>query len=173
MKVRAASARLPHPSLPGADWVDRYEVIVPGVGLTAEEAARHLFGRMPAWAKQLLALRNIIVAPLGLKEASEEAVAGSSPGSPRIGIFPVVSNAVNEIVLGFDDRHLDFRVVVDTFALKEGTTRVGVQTVIRRHNFSGRAYLALILPFHKVIVRSSLRRFAEDASKESRAGTNV
>ena len=131
MKVRAASARLPHPSLPGADWVDRYEVIVPGVGLTAEEAARHLFGRMPAWAKQLLALRNIIVAPLGLKEASEEVVADSSPGSPRIGIFPVVSNAVNEIVLGFDDRHLDFRVVVDTFALKEGTTRVGVQTVIK------------------------------------------
>ncbi|MBA70773.1 MAG: hypothetical protein CML30_18050 [Rhizobiales bacterium] len=166
MAVKPVPARLPHPALPGADWADRYEVVVPCAKMSAETAARRLFTRMPRWARQLLALRNVLVAPLGLKGASEEN--GPAPGDRRIGIFPIVSNKADEIVLGFDDRHLDFRVVVDTSSPEEETTRVGLQTVIRRHNFAGRAYLALIMPFHKAIVSASLRHLAENASDDGR-----
>lgn len=167
MKVRPASARLPHPALPGADWADRFEVVIPCAGLTAEAAARHLFTHMPGWARRLLALRDVIVAPLGLQGASTAEAAGAPSGS-RIGIFPVVSNEREEIVLGFDDSHLDFRVIVDTLPLNADATCVGLQTVIRRHNLTGRAYLALIMPFHVMIVRSSLRRLEEAVSRESR-----
>ena len=62
------------------------------------------------------------------------------------------------MVLGFDDRHLDFRIVVETQAAGEDQTSVRLMTLIRRHNLLGRAYLAAIMPFHKLIVASMLSR---------------
>ena len=33
-------------------------------------------------------------------------------------------------------------------------------TLVRTHNFLGRAYLAIILPFHRLVVRALLRQVA-------------
>ena len=63
--------------------------------------------RAPRWVDALLVLRNIIVAPFGLKGS------GAQERMPRdiIGIFPVVSETPERLVAGFNDKHLDFRVV--------------------------------------------------------------
>ena len=74
----------------------------------------------------------------------------------RIGFFPVVSETADRVVLGFDDWHLDFRVVVDVSALGADRQQVTTTTLVRTHNWIGRVYLALILPFHRVIVRTML-----------------
>ena len=154
MKAREVRISLPHPALTDADWADCFETLVARSGLTAEIAARQAFGRMPKWVDALMALRNLIVRPLGLKGDPDAA----ATGVPRIGMFPVISNDPDEIVLGFDDRHLDFRIVVQTEPCGEGETRIRMMTLIRRHNFLGRAYLATIMPFHKLIVASTLSR---------------
>ena len=60
---------------------------------------------------------------------------------------------------GFDDHHLDFRVVVDVTTSGEGQ-QVTTTTLVRTHNRLGRAYLAIILPFHRLIVRTMLRQVA-------------
>lgn len=135
--------------LNGADFVDAYRVTVAG-DLEAGEAARLMLARPPAWIRRLLALRNALVAPLGLKT-------GPGPDGPRgsIGMFPIESVSPGRIVLGFDDRHLDFRVVVDVAAT--GVAReVTATTLVRMNNRLGRAYLTAILPFHKLVVRAML-----------------
>ena len=68
-----------------------------------------MMARAPRWVDALVMLRNIIVAPFGLKTSGEDRRA------PRdiIGIFPVVSETPERLVAGFNDKHLDFRVVVD------------------------------------------------------------
>ena len=154
MKAREIVVSLPHPALPGADWADGFETLAARSGLSAEVAARQAFERMPKWVGTLMALRNLIVRPFGLK-GDPDAV---SAGAPRVGMFPIISNEPGEIVLGFDDRHLDFRIVVQTEALDEQQTAVRMMTLVKRHNLLGRSYLTVIMPFHKLIVASTLSR---------------
>jgi hypothetical protein len=141
--------------LPGAQFSDAYQVEVAHRGLTAEAAARTMLAHSPAWVGRLMALRNLIVAPFGLKAGREGGGAG-----PAIGIFPIQSASRERMVLGFDDKHLDFRVVVDSAAAGAGGT-VTATTLVRLHNGLGRAYLTLIMPFHILIARTSLARVVE------------
>ncbi|MGJ8572991.1 MAG: DUF2867 domain-containing protein [Hoeflea sp.] len=154
MKAREIKVSLPHPALPGADWGDCFEVVVSDTGVTAEIAARRAFDRMPKWVGGLMAIRNLMVRPFGLQGDPEAA----APGGQRIGMFPVIRNDPDEIVLGFDDRHLDFRIVVQTETPENQQTSVRMMTLVERHNSLGRMYLAVIMPFHKLIVASTLSR---------------
>ena len=117
--------------------------------VAAPEAARRVFAGMPGWARHLLALRNAVVTPLGLKT-------GATGDGPHLGMFPVVASTPNRVVLGFDDRHLDFRIVVDVLDL-----RVTVTTLVRRHGWFGRVYLFVVMPFHRRIVPASLVMVAQ------------
>ncbi|MCZ4289694.1 DUF2867 domain-containing protein [Hoeflea alexandrii] len=157
MKAREIPVTLPHPALPGADWGDCFEVRSSNAGLTAEAAARRAFETMPRWVTRLMALRNLLVKPFGLKGDPEAA----SQETRRVGMFPVLSNSPTQYVLGFDDRHLDFRIVVETQALPETGTAVRMMTLVKRHNLLGRAYLAAIMPFHKLIVATTLSRVSD------------
>ncbi len=139
--------------LPGAQFADAYGVVTAEPGLRAETAAHRMFDSAPAWANGLMALRDIIVTPLGLKTSRRQA----SLNLARIGIFPIQSVTPSRIVLGFEDSHLDFRAVVDVAAL-EGGSLVTTTTVVRLNNLLGRLYLAAILPFHILIVRSMLKK---------------
>ncbi len=68
-----------------------------------------------------------------------------------IGIFPVLSETPDRLVAGFNDSHLDFRVVVDVATCRAAGQHVTVTTLVRTHNWLGRTYLAIILPFHRLI----------------------
>jgi len=73
----------------------------------------------------------------------------------HIDFFPVLSESDEKIVLGLDDRHLDFRILLERQP-KANCARYRLTTLVKRHNLFGRIYLFLITPFHKLIVRSVL-----------------
>lgn len=141
--------------LPGAQFVDAFRIAVEGPALDARNAAQRMMGRSPRWIETLLSLRNALVAPFGLKTSG----AGEPTAGGAIGIFPVLSETPDRLVAGFNDSHLDFRVVVDVSPSSQGQ-QVTATTLVLTHNRLGRAYLAIILPFHRLIVRSMLRRVA-------------
>ena len=143
---------LPHPLLPAADWADRFTLGLPVENLTAREAARLALEHPPGWVRKLMVLRNAIVAPFGLKGAAEEVKTSET----EIGGFPVVSATDDRVVLGFDDRHLDFRIVIDVMADRPSGQTLSVMTLVHRNNLLGRLYLAAVMPFHKMIVRTML-----------------
>jgi Protein of unknown function (DUF2867) len=140
--------------LAGAQFSDAFRVAVGGTALDARGAAQKMLGRRPRWIGALLALRDILVTPLGLKTTDPS----GRTSADVIGIFPVVSETPGRLVAGFDDRHLDFRVVVDVVNAGPGQ-QVTATTLVLTHN-CGRTYLAIILPFHRLIVRSLLRQAA-------------
>ncbi|MDP3691628.1 DUF2867 domain-containing protein, partial [Bradyrhizobium sp.] len=136
--------------LAGAQFSDAFGLEVDGRALDARRAAERMMARAPRWVDALLTLRNILVAPFGLKKSGAAATARD-----MIGIFPVISQTPERLVAGFDDSHLDFRVVVDVAPHGTGQ-QVTATTLVRTHNRLGRTYLAVILPFHRLVVRSML-----------------
>jgi hypothetical protein len=163
MSVEALAPEDPvTPLLVGVSFADAYRVIVEGPALDARGAAQRLFARAPRWIRALVTVRNRLGAVIKLKGADEAVFDdGLSPENRRrIGFFPVVSEAQDRVVLGFDDWHLDFRFVVDVLALAADRQQVTATTLVRTHNRAGRVYLAAIMPFHRVIVRTLLARAA-------------
>ena len=154
MTVREVTPEIdPATLLAGAQFIDAYRVAVDGAALDARKAAERMFARGPRWIETLLRLRNLVVAPFGLKTSGE----GEPATGGMIGIFPVVSETPERLVAGFNDHHLDFRVVVDV-APKGGGQEVTTTTLVLTHNWLGRTYLAVIMPFHRLIARAMLQQ---------------
>lgn len=144
--------------LAGAQFVDAFRVEVGTATVNAREACTRMVLNGPRWIDALTRLRNILVTPFGLKTSGEGAYA---PGG-LIGLFPVLSETPERLVAGFDDSHLDFRIVVDVTGDAAGR-QVTSTTLVRTNNLLGRTYLALIMPFHKLVVRSMMGRILEPA----------
>jgi Protein of unknown function (DUF2867) len=142
--------------LAGAQHVDAFRVTIGGSALDARRAAEKMMARGPRWVAMLMDLRNRLVAPFGLKTPAP----AETSTADCIGIFPVVSETPQRLVAGFNDKHLDFRVVVDVAASGQGQS-VTATTLVLTHNLLGRSYLAIILPFHRLIARTMLRQVAE------------
>ncbi|QAU43903.1 DUF2867 domain-containing protein [Bradyrhizobium guangzhouense] len=144
--------------LAGAQFIDAFRVGVGGAQLSAREACTRMVVHGPRWVDVLTRLRNILVKPLGLKTSGE----GAPAPHGMIGLFPVLSETPERLIAGFDDYHLDFRVVVDV-AGEAADRRVTLTTLVRTNNLLGRTYLALIVPFHKLVARSMMGDIAEPA----------
>ena len=156
MKVHAVDPDIDTGALlVGAQFSDAYSVVVDEAALDARHAAEKMLGHSPRWIERLLALRNVLVAPFGLKKP----VPTRTSAADTIGIFPVVSETPDRLVAGLNDKHLDFRVVVDVASSGHGQ-RVTATTLVLTHNLLGRVYLAIILPFHRLVVRALLRQVA-------------
>ena len=141
--------------LAGAQFADAFRIEVDSPTLDARQAAQHMFGRSPRWIEVLLNLRNMIVAPFGLKTSGHN----EKPPRETIGLFPILSETPDRLIAGFNDKHLDFRVVVDV--TPAGLHRqVTATTLVLTHNVLGRIYLTVILPFHRLVVRALLRQVA-------------
>ncbi len=125
--------------------------------------AKAVLGRPAPWFRALLMLRDGIVRPLGLRTSAQVREATSE--ERRIDFFPVLSEDEDELILGENDRHLDFRLSLLLQKTDGGANIVIATTVVQCHNRLGRVYLAAIKPFHRLVVRSNLRRAVVDGFK--------
>lgn len=141
--------------LTGAQFADAFRIEIGDRSLDARHAAERMIGNQPWWAEALLTLRNFLVKPFGLKTSG----AGTAEPRDMIGIFPVVSETPDRLVAGFNDKHLDFRIIVDIETTTDARS-VTATTLVKTHNWLGRTYLAVILPFHRLIVQNLLRQVA-------------
>ena len=89
-----------HSYIQQGDFLDCYKC---PTTLPVDDAAQRAMA-FPSWAKGLLRLRNILVAPLGLKN--------DFPEGEKIGPFPIDQRNENEVILGLDDSHLNFRISI-------------------------------------------------------------
>jgi len=137
-------------------FADAYEVAIVNPALTAEEAALAIFGHSPAWVGALMKARGVFAKAVGLKHSDMKS------GEQQRGIFKVQQRHVNEIIIGEDDSHLNFRISVLRAGNADGVgaQTVTVSTAVETHNALGRAYMFVVKPFHRVIARSMVQRAA-------------
>jgi Protein of unknown function (DUF2867) len=143
--------------LPGYDFVDAYQVRADMPGLDARQAADAIIKNPPGWIRQLMTTRNRIVRLFRLRTV-EMGLDDPRASQHTVGGFPLVAQSAQEVVLGFDDKHLDFRIRVSVAPDGPIATLVTVSTIVKTNNLLGRTYLTMVMPFHRVIVRHLLER---------------
>ncbi len=141
-----------------ASLLDSYSI---DLGSSKQDSMRVLatrtVGDPPSWIKALVAVRDALVTPFGVKTSGE--VRASRADDDRVDFFPVQWEGNDEIVLGEDDRHLDFRLSLLRRPSPTGTQLIAT-TIVHAHNAFGFTYLNLIRPFHHLVVRASLAQAA-------------
>jgi hypothetical protein len=119
----------------------------------------------PKWANSLMSIRDKIVGLFGLKTAQQLTVDKRNhdnfrfePGE-QLDIFKLFSRSVNELVLGDDDKHLNFRVslLLDSKSDNKKKRNVIITTVVKYRNLFGRIYFIPVRPIHKIIVKGTLK----------------
>jgi hypothetical protein len=143
------------------DLEDAYAIRLPKNTIAdPEQLARFLFSHQSLWVELLMRMRDALVSRFGIKSSKQL----QNSGGERIGIFKIYETGINEIVLGEDDIHLGFRlsILLQTRMFSTGYAPFLIlSTVVHCHNRLGHAYITLITPFHKMVVRSALRRAAQ------------
>lgn len=141
---------------PSTNLADAFAIELPNDTVTDPEVlARFIFAHQARWIGGLIKVRDALVGGFGLKTARQLASLDPDNGTGRLSIFRIYSKGPTEVVLGEDDKHLDFRLSV----LCSGR-QLTVSTVVHCHNFLGRLYIFFIAPFHRLVVQSSLRTAA-------------
>jgi hypothetical protein len=152
--------------LAGADFFDCHEILLAHDGRPALEIYLEVIARTPSWVNFLMASRNRIASLLGLKDVGHlGGLDNAKPASAylvgdRVGIFSLLFVTDDEAILGEFDMHLDVKVSICRLR-REGRESVAVTTVVHIHNFLGRTYMLLVLPFHRFIVPVVLGRVVE------------
>lgn len=118
------------------------------------------------WVSSLMKLRDKIVQPFGLKTSKdiEKQSVDYEIGSQH-GIFKIFDKTDNEIVLGEDDTHLNFRV---SLLLESDNTnkKISITTAVKFNNLFGKLYFLPVKPFHKLIVKGCLRNIIRQIENE-------
>lgn len=141
-----------------ADLADAYAIRLPAEASDDLEAlARTVFERQAWWIRALMGVRDAVMATVNVKSSRAVGLAGAARG-PVISFFPLLSKTATELIMGADDRHLDFRITVQLRADAANGRELLVGTVVHCHNRLGHIYLATIAPFHRVILRANLER---------------
>jgi len=128
------------------DYQDIYSIALQ-TDKTAEEISEELMV-MPGWVDVLMKLRNRIVGVFGLKTDR------NTPEQKTF--FTVIENREEEIIMGEDDKHLNFRASIFKDS-SEGS--ISLITVVHYNNAWGKVYFFPVKPFHKIIMRTLLKRF--------------
>ncbi|WP_440055446.1 DUF2867 domain-containing protein [Pseudoalteromonas sp. T1lg65] len=145
-----------------AYFYDSYAKNIDNNGQSAMAIYMQIAKGTPAWVNALMKLRNQIASKLGLKHLgtmgdfdSSKAPEAYLPGD-KIGIFHVVSNQPNEVVLEDRDKHLDVRLSFLIEPCDEQLT-LHATTVVHVKNTLGKIYMFFVAPVHRIIVPRSLK----------------
>lgn len=125
----------------------------------------------PHGVTSLMAFRNMLVKPLGLRTSPLGCPVSSllSPRSDNLfaGQYPVIDQSVDDaagiaqVILGADDKHLSFRSCVGV-ALGDSGAEITLGTRVHCKNAFGRFYMAAIDLTHRHYVTPAMLRRAVD-----------
>ncbi len=156
------------------NYVDSYNGLlkVPIATISIDDVGKAFFKSGPKWIDNLFAFRNRLVKSIGLKTSNSQNDKDETsknfkctPGE-QVGLFKVFDVSANEVILGEDDKHLDFRVSLFFKEQEKETVDLNVSTVVQYHNWLGRFYFIPVKFFHKLIVPTMLKDMIINLQKE-------
>ncbi|MBD0405354.1 DUF2867 domain-containing protein [Flammeovirga sp. EKP202] len=142
--------------------------------LSTKDIGKAFFNSAPKWTEHLFTLRNKLVAVFGVKtsgEMQDKAVHLENfrcEPNEQIGLFKVYHRNENEVILGEDDRHLNFRVslYLTPSAEQSELKHLIISTTVHFNNFWGKLYFMPVKQFHQWIVPAMLKGIIRNLEKQ-------
>lgn len=139
--------------------------------ITIIDIGKSFFTSGPKWIDQLFHFRNFIVKHLGLKvsgidtnELHKKLMQFDAKVGDQIGLFKVYEKNDCELILGEDDKHLNFRISL--FLNKSSTSaELCISTIVYFNNRFGRLYFLPVKPFHKIVVPTMLKGIVKNCNQ--------
>jgi len=133
--------------------------------IVSKDIGKAFFTSAPKWTAQLFELRNKIVSIFGLKTSNgannrEELLDNfNCEQGEKLGLFTVYYKDENEVILGEDDKHLNFRISLlkENQLNDESKKYLTLSTTVKFNNWFGKLYFFPVKPFHKLIVPRMLK----------------
>jgi hypothetical protein len=140
------------------DYQDTYRIDIEANG-TVDHITTGIF-KTPKWVDNLMKLRDYLVRGFGLKTGGKKDanIDAFYPIGSKAVYFTVSDRNDSEIVMAESDKHLNFRTSVMTDRSEAGTV-LYISTIVYFNNFFGRLYFLPVKPFHRIIVKSLLKRY--------------
>lgn len=158
------------------DYVDSFQGELNDIDnkFNSVDIGKAFFSSGPKWIERLFALRNKIVSLFGLKtsgnisDQKKQFENFKCEPDQQLGLFKVFAKTENEIILGEDDKHLNFRVslFLEEKEEKSTTKELTISTTVEFNNWFGRFYFLPVRPFHKLIVPSMLKEIIKELEKK-------
>ncbi|MEO4005066.1 DUF2867 domain-containing protein [Flavobacterium sp. CAU 1735] len=130
------------------------------------EITQLIFGRSPKWIRALFAVRNFMVRFIGLKNDKPADYNVGFEVGHYIGFFRIFSITENEMLLGADDTHLNFRAVITSS--QTPLYNIKVTTLVSYNNRKGRMYMQFIKPFHRMVVKNMVQQAYKNPDSEAK-----
>lgn len=121
-----------------------------------ETITRLVFETTPVWVEALFSIRNKIVQFFGLKTERPADYNENFKVGGYVYFFKIYSLSENEVILGADDKHLNFRAVVSK--TKDPRYNIKLSTLVQFNNKMGRVYMKIIKPFHRMVLMHMLKQ---------------
>ena len=142
--------------------------------IDATKIGKLFFTSGPKWIDSLFMVRNKLVGLLGLKTSGNISDRQSQLDNfkcekgEQLGLFKVFDKTNNEVILGEDDKHLDFRVslFLETSHDKSQQKNLTITTTVKFNNAFGRLYFLPVRAFHKLIVPTMLKGMIKQIENE-------
>lgn len=180
--MKVIKANLPNNSILNAshkeyNFVDSFRGVLNDYNnkFTSVDVGKAFFSSGPKWVGKLFTLRNKIVSIFGLKTSGdftnrERQIANfkCEPGE-QLGLFKVFAKTENEVILGEDDKHLNFRVslYLEQQIIEAKKKDLTITTTVEFNNLYGRLYFLPVRPFHKLIVPTMLKGIIKEIEKQN------
>ncbi len=149
------------------DYADSYQGTLTDKdnNISPTDIVKAFFTSGPKWVGALLVIRNKIVGVFGLKtgddtpDLQEELDTFACEPNQQLGLFKVFDKSEHEVILGEDDKHLNFRIslLIENSKSDPEKKEVTISTTVVFNNWFGKLYFLPVKTFHKLIVKRMLK----------------
>jgi len=148
-----------------SDYEDTFSVQCPP-GRSMVDILFAFFSFEPFFVKALMGIRNAAMSVVGLKteRASHRLDRSMLKSGSRIGFFEIGEITSSSVVMGANDAHLNFRVI-----MKLQGQNLSCRTQVKFNNIFGRIYFFFVKPFHKLVVPAMLRSSIHQIESQANA----
>ena len=160
------------------DYVDSFETEIsdPNNKITSSDVGKAFFSSAPKWVENLMNLRNKIAIIFGLKtdpkagNKKQQLDNFKCEKGEQLGLFKVLDKTETEVILGENDKHLDFRVslFLENASVNPQNKKIIISTAVVFNNWFGELYFLPVRPFHRLIVPKMLKGIIKELSENNK-----
>ncbi|WP_430409930.1 DUF2867 domain-containing protein [Kordia sp.] len=130
-----------------------------------EEITNQIFNTAPKWVEFLFKMRNSIVKFFGLKTGIPDDYSEDFKVGGYVKFFKIYTITDNEVILGANDSHLNFRAIVHN--TNTPMYNIKVTTLVEYNNVKGKIYMAIVKPFHRLVVKRMVEQAFYQSTKNN------